>query len=496
MRRGRFLTIACVPLLVGSATAGALAVRPTAPALPVSVPLGPGLPGDAQIVVDPAHHTALAINTAVGAATLDGVTSGTGSQASWISLPPQGARTPASIINTDTGALIRQIDVGAMSHVLVAFRQGGSAVSVDAAAGRLSLIDLIHVGVAMAPYPATSFNPVVFGAAIDGRTDHLLATTMVDTRSPHVLQEQAVALFDARTGALLRLVRLPGVEPVWVTTFVGNPGASMVPVAVSAAPRPWSLLIDDVRARAFILSTNRTIMILDRRDGHVLRTRRLPLVLHQAVLDSSSGHLFALADAADANSATSHLLRGNLAMIDERTGSILRTVRAGFQPQAIAIDTIVGHVFVADYRTGTVSVFRDADGTLLRRIGVPGAVDVAVDGRHAHLYVSAFSGRRQRILVLDSRTGLLLHTVVVNANLSGMVPDSGTGHLLLLASSPGPIATRVVDRWGWVPGWLRSRVGWLPPAPPVPSGMPAPSGPPAQTNEVITLDPLHTAAVP
>jgi len=61
--------------------------------------------------------------------------------------------------------------------------------------------------------------------------------------------------------------------------------------------------------------------------------------------------------------------------------------------------------------------------------------------------------------VLDARDGAVVHMVAVGVDPAVMRVDERTGRVFVL-NKGGEVP--VLDRWGWVPDWLRSAVTFLP----------------------------------
>lgn len=147
---------------------------------------------------------------------------------------------------------------------------------------------------------------------------------------------------------------------------------------------------------------------------------------------------------------------GVVAMLDARTGRLLRTLAFGhgLYPYPIAVDNATGRVFIPDYGNGVrdmtaplgpgrVITLDARTGRVLRTttVGV-GPVAVAVDERsgrvfvlnHNDRYYGQQSNERGSVSVLDARTGLLLRTVAVGGSPSAVAIDTRLGHAFVIVS--------------------------------------------------------------
>jgi len=453
----------------------------TGDSLPYTQPTGLGASMNARVVVDGASQSALVVDAASGAVALDVA----GNQGAWTTAHLPFAGTPASFLSTTTGRTLHTEPVGDYSDLLAVDQHAHHFVAIDATAGRVYTVDTRDGVVQHRDFSRGPMNPIFLAAATDEQAYRLVATTLTDTSSPAVLQEQAVVIFDTKTGALLHLTHLPGSAPVHV---MGPNGP------VTAPPLPWSVAIDDNLHRAFVFSTNGMMYVLDSRNGRLLLARSLPLVVRQAIVDARSGHLFAQGGGHDpffVGGTGLHSSQGkaqtNVIMVDARTGGLLRAQHIGISPATLAGWKQVGAIFIAD--AASIYVLDARTGRLMRRIGVAGTVRLLVDEQHQRLLVYTVTGMQHHVVVLDAHTGRLLHTSTLNSAAIDMSLDGDTGHLVLLIATPG--ATRRGDRWAWLPRWLHDRVYWASTPSTIPSTAAGASDAfPKYRHQAITFDPL------
>ena len=130
-------------------------------------------------------------------------------------------------------------------------------------------------------------------------------------------------------------------------------------------------------------------------------------------------------------------------------------------PGALAVDERAGRAFVIDAVAG-LRMMDARNGRVLLTIAVdafPGPAAMAVDERIGRLFVVGSGGDDAWLSVLDTHTGRLLHRVAVGPNPIAVALDAGMKRVYVLnaaGSVPSP------DPWGWIPHWLRQRLGWLP----------------------------------
>jgi YVTN family beta-propeller protein len=265
-------------------------------------------------------------------------------------------------------------------------------------------------------------------AAHDGDAPALVSTTpvrtlpvamAVDPRSGHAFVansgDDSVSVLDAHSGRLLRTV------------------------AVVAAPT--TVLVDGRIGRAFVAGST-GLSVLDTVSGARVRPRvSLPdtgaptgyahdVTVRAVAVDERTGHVFV--------SVSGYRRVGWVSMLDARSGAVLRSVRVGWQPDALAVDARTDRVFVANLADGTLSVLDATSGRLLRAVAVgTNPTAVAVDEQTGHAFVANNSDGT--VSVLDARSGVALRTVVVSSPMS-VVVDAGTRRVIVADGFSGSVS--------------------------------------------------------
>jgi len=284
---------------------------------------------------------------------------------------------------------------------------------------------------------------MVGGLCVSERTGHVFVG-IFDVDANNDQMRSAISVFDANTGRVVQ------------STPVGR-GLD-------------TLAIDERTGRVFgvnVLSDD--VSVLDARSGVLLATTLVsphPLAI---AVDERTDHVFVTSNAIPAGGPGGWT--GQVDMLDARTGALIYTAHVGVLPYAIATDARSGRVFVANSGSDSVSVLDARSGRVLRTVAVgrdPAAI--AVDARAGRVFVANLNGSfplvpQQDLLgpgsvaVLDARDGAVVHMVAVGVDPAVMRVDERTGRVFVL-NKGGEVP--VLDRWGWVPGWLRSNVPFLP----------------------------------
>lgn len=322
-----------------------------------------------------------------------------------------------------------------------------------------------------------------------------------------------VALNAGRPGAQNRLLILDsGTGTLARTVAVDDAPAALAVddaagyVYLAAGPNPDSdpntmntgtvSVVDERRGRLvwrMTLDVAAVAMALDRRSGHLLTVSRGGLVSGGAygagtlairdamtarTLYTGAVGLYPTSVAVDTRTErvfVANLIANSVSVLDARNGRPLRAIPLGApsmyngRAAEVAVDERTGRVFVLSLpptiagdpkpARGGVAVIDSATGRLLRMIGLRNPAALAVDGHTGQVFVAADGG----IDIMDGTSGRLLRTIATGISPTAIVVDGQRGRAVLIK---GDSAARDADPWAWMPGWLRSRLPFIP-APPL-----------------------------
>ena len=119
-----------------------------------------------------------------------------------------------------------------------------------------------------------------------------------------------------------------------------------------------------------------------------------------------------------------------IGVVDVRQGKLLRVIRAGTDPEQLAVSADGRLLFVANEDAGIASVIDVSDGRLLTTVevgGEPEGVDLRPDGQV--VYVT--SEQDNQIAVIDARTHALITTFAAGPRprSTGFLPDSSRAYI-------------------------------------------------------------------
>lgn len=380
--------------------------------------------------------------------------------------PPHGAPPYLDVLDTTTGALVRAIRLGPAPFGLVVDSRTARMFVADPVDGTVRLFDA-RTG---APVRTISLSPLAANAiALDDRTGRVfVASTLYN----------AVVTLDARSGAVLHTVRDAGdalavdVPTGRVFAFIANNGGGTNAVTVLDArtgavlhsvglnqPPQQVATLPSTGLVAIAGYTN--LLLIDGRTGRVRRTVPLPFAPH--IVGDAFGRLLI----SESGSGQ------RLALLDERTGRLVRTLTVG--PGAIPplLDPRHGHIIATSgwMGTGHLWVLDARRGTTLQATTIapnPVAMALAAQAQRV-LIVSQGAIDRQgmpagpgSLAVLDARSGRLLRTITLTPRPTALLNDEATGHVFVIL---GGGVTPPSDTWGWVPPILRRWVPFLPTPP-------------------------------
>lgn len=242
--------------------------------------------------------------------------------------------------------------------------------------------------------------------------------------SPYHIRPTTVQILDAATGAIVRTVPL--------TDYVPH----------DPAGGTNALTVDPRNGQAFLASAQHvdgdsnpigraSLRALDGRTGRAVWTVALPSVGPCVVALDARTHRIFVGLVGPTTGLPSSTAR--VAVIDERTGTLLRSVPVGGMPCLAGVDTRGGVVFFGD-AGGQDVVGLDAEtGSVHVKVVLSadeGTIEsLAVDERAGRVLVGQFAGvvRLHNLSVLDAQTGRRLATVD-GVGGAPLVVDAATGH--------------------------------------------------------------------
>jgi len=330
------------------------------------------------------------------------------------------------VLDTTTGALLYTVALGTASGI------GTSTVAVDRRAGR----------VFVAREDPTSGDSSGVVSVLDARNGAVLRRTTlprlptVSTSAGTLLARTTMGI-DERTGHAF--IAIPGANTVAVLDT--HSGALLRTIGVGMAP--GDLAVDAPRGRVVVANSGAaTVSILDAASGRVLRTVVVSGVPTALAVDEQTGRAFVTLRGATDRRGALVMGTGHVAVLDVRTGRVLRTVAVPATPSVVAVAAGTGRVFVAGAVSsgdGRVSMLDAVTGRLLHTSMVGAYPDsIAVVAHDGSVVVTTWprpgaAGRLTGVVsVLDARTGRVTRSI-----------NGGMGLL-----SPGPLA--VDERTGQV----------------------------------------------
>lgn len=268
--------------------------------------------------------------------------------------------------------------------------------------------------------------------AIDAPRRHVFVGSSSTAGPLGVPRGGLVTILDADTGSIVRRVPVPG-------------GAAAI--AVDAATGR-AFVADAALSMTVARPTGHLLQMLDTRNGALLRTIRLGLVPLALGIDERSGRVFVAGPALDPTGAARGGA-GRVAVLDARSGALLRIVAVGAMPRAVIIAARSARVFVLDGGSNSVSVLDARSGRPLRTVPLPGSpcgpvgLDYpcigAVDERALHVFfaVNVPNAPAGMVEMLDARSGTVLRGTAIPSFPYAVAIDPRARHLFVAAPIPG-----------------------------------------------------------
>lgn len=221
-------------------------------------------------------------------------------------------------------------------------------------------------------------------------------------------------------------------ERLMHTVVIGR-SATLAPLALALAPQTQRLFVAERKDDG----TPSLVQVLDSRSGTLLRTVRVGQSASALAMDTRLGHVF-VANMGD----------GSVSMLDAHTGGLLHTSAVGLYPMALAVDAHTARAFVIGWggtppesmqSRGAVSLLDTHSGAFLRA--------VAVGHAPAALAISSTTGRAfvanlddDSVSVLDARSGRVLGTVTVGPAPCALAVDARHGQVYVLNAGDGTLS--------------------------------------------------------
>ncbi len=416
------------------------------------------------------------------------------------------------------------------SRLVLADQAGGDLTVVDMASGRR--LQSFPLGATPVAVTADTWTGRVFVASFDETMDVVdtrggAPVRVVSTRPPPlpgaipIAGATVAAVLDGPRGHVLVLDFSTPHTPGGVVVLDSRDGHMLRTIAVGPAPR--ALVVDEARAHAFVVRAT-GIDMLDTRRLTLLRTTPIS---HFA--PSVPRYLAALASYSSSRVAVTTLLderlgrlfvatgSGTVYVVDTASGRLMNTLQLtgfaapgrfglpGFAPIPLALlaDDRTGRLIVLGYNGATMVDARNGAVTGSFNVGNMGGTGantspaflgatslatpgVAVDPRTGQLLVTSqgpshavslpgssvpvqvFDGPGS-VDVLDGRNGALIRALPAGLTPGAIAVDERGGRAFVLDEGGAVMAS---DPWAWLPGWLRGRVPFLPPANPPPRVVP------------------------
>lgn len=243
--------------------------------------------------------------------------------------------------------------------------------------------------------------------------------------------------------------------------------------ATPIGPYPYGHIALDTRHnRAFVLTgatmvgngnglgtaVNARLYLFDTRTGRLAQSFAAPASSSASIaIDARTDHLFVAYPGGSTGRST-----GTIRMLDGATGRLLRTLP--IRGDQLAVDERLGRAFVVDAQANRVRVVDTQSGQVVRTIAAGrDASAVAVDQQAGRLFIGSssrwtcggigpcrYAGPSQ-LTMLDARTGQVVRTITTGtANLGAIAVDERAGHVFVfytnITNTHGPAGfLRVVD---------------------------------------------------
>jgi len=274
-----------------------------------------------------------------------------------------------SMLSTITGDLLRTVSINGRPRMIAIAESLGFAYIADGTSNTISILNTRN-GTIVRKLTLGQSGGAVFAVAVDVRAARLFALEYPDAIALHGSRPLLVT-FDVRTGIRVGTSAINGIS-IGDMTVDSQSGTVFIPSSASSTSQAGfvsmfnsttgqlrraitisnvgSLRVDTLTQRVFIFgNAARTgvISILDARSGAVQRVMTLGPWVRPGVVDQQTGAILALT-----GGGTTPALTG-LQVLDGRTGTLLHTFPAGYDPTAVGIDSQTKRVVIVN-RAGSM----------------------------------------------------------------------------------------------------------------------------------------------
>lgn len=256
-----------------------------------------------------------------------------------------GGRAPgqvpgtASLVDVRTHKIVHTLPIGVAPHALVVDARDHRAFVINGAQSGGSSVSVLDTKTAVF-LQTLHLSGMAAGLAVDGRQGHLFVSTTL---------RNEVAMYDAQTGTFLRRMAVgdgPGalaVEERSGHAFVVNTGSGTVSMLDTRTGRvvrttavgqaPIRVVCDARTGHVFVANViGKSVAMLDVRTGRLLGMTALGGVPKDMAVDARNGHVFVITQSADVTGP------GSVSMLSATSGQLLRTIPVGPFPVALAVD--------------------------------------------------------------------------------------------------------------------------------------------------------------
>ena len=130
-----------------------------------------------------------------------------------------------------------------------------------------------------------------------------------------------------------------------------------------------------------------------------------------------------------------------VSILDAASGRVVRVAAVGHTPSAVAVDERARRAFVLNVNPDSVSVLDTVRGVVLRTVPFSKLSDVAVDDRTGHVFVlDGPDGVHGRAVMLDARSGRVVHTAALGKSSRPVAIDSHTQRAFVPNSDDGTVS--------------------------------------------------------